>query len=103
PIPWINSGHYSHSGRRRSRINLEPHDGKSALTGHQWHGNRVSGSIARAVAARLITRRDYLITISFFAERQVAMKISQRTTPTQATAALAVGLIAMAVSHPAAS
>jgi len=35
------------------------------------------------------------------------MKISQRTTPTQATAALAVGLIAMpaamAVSHPAAS
>jgi uncharacterized repeat protein (TIGR01451 family) len=40
-------------------------------------------------------------------ERQVAMKISQRTTPTQATAALAVGLIAMpavmAASHPAAS
>jgi uncharacterized repeat protein (TIGR01451 family) len=48
-----------------------------------------------------------LITLSFFAERQVAMKISQRTTPTQATAALAVGLIAMpaamAVSHPTAS
>jgi uncharacterized repeat protein (TIGR01451 family) len=48
-----------------------------------------------------------LITLRFFAERQVAMKISQRTTPTQATAALAVGLIAipaaMAVSHPAAS
>jgi uncharacterized repeat protein (TIGR01451 family) len=55
----------------------------------------------------LITRRDYLITLRFFAERQVAMKISQRTTPTQATAALAVGLIAipaaMTVSHPAAS
>jgi uncharacterized repeat protein (TIGR01451 family) len=48
-----------------------------------------------------------LITLRFFAERQVAMKISQRTTPTQATAALAVGLIAipaaMAVSHPTAS
>jgi uncharacterized repeat protein (TIGR01451 family) len=48
-----------------------------------------------------------LITLRFFAERQVAMKISQRTTPTQATAALAVGLIAipaaMAASHPAAS
>jgi uncharacterized repeat protein (TIGR01451 family) len=47
-----------------------------------------------------------LITLSFFAERQVAMKISQRTTPAQATAALAVGLIAMpaamAVSHPTA-
>jgi uncharacterized repeat protein (TIGR01451 family) len=40
-------------------------------------------------------------------ERRVAMKISQRTTPTQATAALAVALIAMpaamAASHPAAS
>jgi uncharacterized repeat protein (TIGR01451 family) len=48
-----------------------------------------------------------LITLRFFAERQVAMKISQRTTPTQATAALAVGLVAipaaMAVSHPVAS
>jgi uncharacterized repeat protein (TIGR01451 family) len=48
-----------------------------------------------------------LITLSFFAERQVVMKISHRTTPTQATAALAVGLIAipaaMAVSHPVAS
>src|ERR1700733_16150402 len=40
-------------------------------------------------------------------ERQVAMKTAQRPTPTQATAALAVGLIAipatMAVSHPTAS
>jgi uncharacterized repeat protein (TIGR01451 family) len=39
-------------------------------------------------------------------ERQVAMKLSQRKTPTQATAALAVGLIAMpaamAASHPTA-
>jgi uncharacterized repeat protein (TIGR01451 family) len=47
-----------------------------------------------------------LITLSFFVERQVAMKISQRT-PNQATAVLAVGLIAipaaMAVSHPPAS
>src|SRR5260370_42666577 len=40
-------------------------------------------------------------------ERQVAMKISRRTTPAQATAALAVRLIAipavLAVSHPATS
>jgi uncharacterized repeat protein (TIGR01451 family) len=48
-----------------------------------------------------------LITLRFGTERQVAMKISQRTTPAGATAALAVGLIAMpaamAVSHPATS
>jgi uncharacterized repeat protein (TIGR01451 family) len=55
----------------------------------------------------VITRRFLLITLRVFTERQVAMKISQRTTPTQATAVLAVGLIAMpaamAASQPAAS
>jgi uncharacterized repeat protein (TIGR01451 family) len=55
----------------------------------------------------VITPRFYLITLRVFTERQLAMKISQRSTPAQATAALAVGLIAMPAamiaSHPAAS
>jgi uncharacterized repeat protein (TIGR01451 family) len=55
----------------------------------------------------VITCRVHSITLRFYTERQVALKISQRTTPAGATAALAVGLIAipaaMAVSHPATS
>src|ERR1700722_4676408 len=70
-------------------------------------GTRSNGSLARLGPVKVITRRVHSITLRFGTERQVAMKISQRTTPARATAALAVGLIAMpaamAASHPAAS